>query len=193
MTELQIAGFAAPPPPPPRAAGLTVTPLGVHVGAEIAGVDLARPLDDAARDAIAAALARHGVVFFRDQDLAPEQQIALARRFGRIDVNRFFKPVEDHPEIAEVRKEAHQAANIGGQWHTDHSYDQEPAKGSLLYAREVPSRGGDTLFASMVAAYDALSDGLKATLAPLRAVHSSRHVFGTRSRALAAQATPRQV
>ena len=80
--------------------------------------------------------------------------------------------------IAEVRKEPEQTRNIGGGWHTDHSYDEAPASGSMLYAREVPTTGGDTLFASMYAAYDALSDGLKATLEGLRAVHSSRHVFG---------------
>ncbi|MCJ2059907.1 TauD/TfdA family dioxygenase [Methylobacterium sp. J-048] len=182
----QIHSFADTwlPPAPPRA-DLSVTPLGVHVGAEIAGLDLAVPLDDAARDTIAAALAEYGVVFFRGQNLTPEQHIALAERFGQIDVNRFFKAVDGHPKIAEVRKEAHQAANIGGQWHTDHSYDAEPAKGSILYARAVPRVGGDTLFASMYAAYDALSDGLKATLASLRAVHSSRHVFGVASRSLA--------
>ena len=72
--------------------------------------------------------------------------------------------------------------NIGGGWHTDHSYDQVPALGSILFAREVPPFGGDTLFASMSHAYEALSDGLKRTLEQLRAVHSSRHVFGAASR-----------
>jgi taurine dioxygenase len=80
--------------------------------------------------------------------------------------------------IAEVRKEPDQTRNIGGGWHTDHSYDEAPALGSMLYAREVPATGGDTLFASMYAAYDALSEGLKATLDGLSARHSSRHVFG---------------
>jgi taurine dioxygenase len=80
--------------------------------------------------------------------------------------------------IAEVRKEADQKANIGSSWHTDHSYDQVPAMGSILYAREVPSVGGDTLFASMYSAYDALSDGLKKMLSTMNAVHSSRHAFG---------------
>ena len=77
-------------------------------------------------------------------------------------------------------KEPHQTKNIGGGWHTDHSYDHIPALGSMLYARAVPPRGGDTLFASMYAAYDALSDGLKRTLEGLRGVHSSRHVFGVK-------------
>ena len=80
--------------------------------------------------------------------------------------------------IAEVRKEPEQQRNIGNGWHTDHSYDEAPALGSMLYAREVPKTGGDTLFASMYAAYDALSDGLRSTLEGLKALHSSRHVFG---------------
>ena len=88
--------------------------------------------------------------------------------------------------IAEVRKEPDQQRNIGNGWHTDHSYDQAPALGSMLYAREVPKTGGDTLFASMYAAYDALSDGLKTTLEGLRACHSSRHVFGPEGRRAAA-------
>ncbi len=117
-------------------------------------------------------------MFFRDQKLTPEQHIAFARHFGPINVNRFFRSIDGHPEIAEVRKEPHQKSNFGGAWHTDHSYDQAPAKGSILYALEVPEIGGDTLFASAHAAYEHLSDGLKQTLQGLRAVHSSRHVFG---------------
>ena len=101
----------------------------------------------------------------------------------RIDINRFFAAVPGYPMIAEVRKEPEQTRNIGGGWHTDHSYDEAPALGSMLYAREVPRTGGDTLFASMYAAYDALSDGLKATLEGLRACHSSRHVFGPEAHA----------
>ncbi|MBV9561622.1 MAG: TauD/TfdA family dioxygenase [Bradyrhizobium sp.] len=163
---------------------ITVEPLSPFVGAEIGNVDLSSELSDAVAEEIARAFREHGVVFFRDQVLTPEQHIALARRFGTIEINRFFKTVDGYPEIAEVRKEADQKSNIGGSWHTDHSYDQAPAKASLLYAREVPPVGGDTLFSSMVAAYDALSPGLKATLERLKAVHSSRHVFGYTSKGL---------
>lgn len=160
-----------------RSTRIEVAPVAGAIGAEIRGVDLAR-LDDATFAEIRQAFRDHGVIFFRDQDITPEQHIALARRFGPINVNRFFTPVAGHPEIAEVRKEPDQRKNIGEVWHTDHSYDQVPALGSLLVAREVPEFGGDTMFASMYAAYDALSDGLKRTLEGLRAVHSSRHVFG---------------
>jgi taurine dioxygenase len=149
------------------------------LGALIHSVDLARPLPAAGVDAIRKAVADYGVVFFRDQRLTPEQHLGFARCFGAINVNRFLKTVDGCPEIAEVRKEPDQQRNIGGNWHTDHSYDLAPAMGSILYAREVPGSGGDTLFASMYRAYDALSDGLKRTLEGLRALHSSRHVFGT--------------
>jgi taurine dioxygenase len=147
-------------------------------GAEIAGVDLGQSPSAATVESIRAALARYGVVVFREQNLTPEQHIAAARCFGALNVNRFFAHADGYPEIALVSKEPDQTANIGGGWHTDHSYDARPALGSMLYARQVPSSGGDTLFASMYAAYDALSDGLKQTLSGLRAVHSSRHVFG---------------
>src|SRR5881394_675896 len=149
-------------------------------GAEVLGVDV-KAMSNRQWDGVQAAFAEHGVIFFRDQQLTPEQHIAFARRWAPIDVNRFFKPVEGHPEIAEVRKEPAQKTNIGGGWHTDHSYEQIPALGSILLAREVPPRGGDTMFASMGLAYEALSDGLKKTLRGLRAVHSSRHVFGAKS------------
>ncbi|HEY2991200.1 MAG TPA: TauD/TfdA family dioxygenase [Methylomirabilota bacterium] len=157
---------------------LDVRPVSAAVGAEIVGIDLAGPLAPNVVEAIRRAHAEHGVIFFRDQRLTPAQHVAFAERFGAINVNRFFKPVDGYPMIAEIRKEADQHGNIGGNWHTDHSYDLAPAMGSILYAREVPERGGDTLFASMYAAYEALSDGLKATLERLEAFHSSRHVFG---------------
>ncbi|MEA2731611.1 MAG: taurine dioxygenase [Acetobacteraceae bacterium] len=157
---------------------IQIRPVGGAVGAEMTGVDLSEPLPVQARDTIRKALADRGVVFFRDQSLTPEQHIGLARQFGEINVNRFFAQADGYPEIALVAKEPQHTKNIGGGWHTDHSYDQSPALGSILYAREVPPIGGDTLFSSMYAAYDALSDGLKQTLGGLRAVHSSRHVFG---------------
>ena len=157
---------------------IEIAPVASALGAEIRGVDLSEELSDADTATIRDAFGRYGVIFFRDQDLTPEQHIAFAERWGEIEVNRFFRPVEGHPMIAEVRKEPEQKANIGSTWHTDHSYDPAPAMGSILYAREVPEVGGDTLFANMCLAYETLSEGLKETLAGLRAWHSSRHVFG---------------
>jgi taurine dioxygenase len=157
---------------------LQVTPLSPALGAEISGVDIADGISDVQFAELRQAFTDYAVIFLRDQDITPEQHIAFAEGWGKINVNRFFKPTDDYPVIAEVRKEADQKANIGSSWHTDHSYDQCPAMGSILYAREVPSVGGDTLFASMYAAYEALSDGLKQMLSTLRAEHSSRHAFG---------------
>ena len=157
---------------------IDVRPLSGALGAEVHGVDLAEDLSDSTFTEVRRAFHEHGVIFFRDQALTPEQHIAFARRWGAINVNRFFRPVDGYPMIAEVSKEPGQKENIGGGWHTDHSYDQVPAMGSILYARAVPDSGGDTMFASMYRAYEALSDGLRETLAGLRAWHSSRHVFG---------------
>lgn len=147
------------------------------VGAEITGVDL-RSLSDAGLAEIKQAFAQHSVLFIRDQELTPEHHIEFAQRWGKINVNRFFQPVDGYPQIAMVAKEPEQKLNIGGGWHTDHSYDEIPALGSMLYALALPPSGGDTLFASTCAAYDSLSDGLKETLNGLRACHSSRHAFG---------------
>ena len=157
---------------------ITVTPISRFVGADIGYVDIAAGISDEQFLEIRRAFVAHGVIFIRDQNLTPDQHIEFAKRWGEINVNRFFQAVDTHPIIAEVRKEANQKKNIGSTWHTDHSYDQIPAMGSILYAREVPKIGGDTLFSSMYAAYDYLSDGMKDTLLRMRAEHSSRHVFG---------------
>ncbi|MYB35513.1 MAG: TauD/TfdA family dioxygenase [Gammaproteobacteria bacterium] len=147
-------------------------------GVEFFDVDV-NQMSDVELDGVATAQNNHGVVFIRDQNLDCEQHIAFAQRWGKIVTNRFFERVEEHPQIAVVRKEPKHRTVVGEIWHTDHSYDAEPARGSILYAREVPSAGGDTLFANMYMAYDALSRGLKHTLDHLSAVHSSAHVFST--------------
>jgi taurine dioxygenase len=148
------------------------------LGAVLTGVDLAQTLHDDDFAVMRQAFARYGVIFFRDQHLSPEQHIAFAKRWAPIEINPFFKAVPGYPEIAEVRKDADQTTNIGGDWHTDHSYNTAPSMGSMLLARQLPPHGGDTLFADMGLAYEALSDGLKKTLNGLRAVHSASHVFG---------------
>ena len=157
---------------------IEVSPLSPALGGIISGVDIAVGISDEQFAEIRQAFIDYSVIFLRDQQITPDQHIEFARRWGKINVNRFFQAVDSHPIIAEVRKEAEQKANIGAEWHTDHSYDEIPAMGSILYAREVPTVGGDTLFASMYAAYDALSDGLKQMLSSMNAEHSSRHVFG---------------
>lgn len=156
---------------------IRVVPTGAPVGAFVEGVQVA-DCDDEAFAVIHAAFVTHGVVFLRDQRLSPDQHLAFARRWSTINVNRFFTPVAGHPEIAEVRKEPDQTENIGQVWHTDHSYDERPAMGSILYARTVPPVGGDTLFASQYAAYEALDPALRTALLDRWAWHSSRHAFG---------------
>lgn len=156
---------------------MDIRPLSGALGAEITDLDLAS-MGDAAFAALRDVFLDRSVIVVRNQDLSPDDHIAFAKRWGDININRFFKPTDTHPEIATVLKEPDQKLNIGGQWHTDHSYDDAPALGSILYAVETPPAGGDTLFCSMGAAYDALSDGMKAMLRRLRAHHSSRHVFG---------------
>lgn len=146
-------------------------------GARIRGLDVC-VASDAAIEAIRQAVFDSGVVFLEGQKLTPENQIAFARRLGPIVVNRYFPKTERWPEIAKVEKTEAQTSNIGGGWHTDHSYDAAPAMGSVLLAVELPPAGGDTLFADMYAAYDALSDDMKARLAGLTARHASAHVFG---------------
>ena len=146
-------------------------------GAMVSGVQLADASDEQIRE-IRDAFVAYGVIFFRGQSLSPEQHLAYARRMGEIVVNKFFMPLPEFPEIAEVRKEKHQQMNIGGGWHTDHSYDAEPALGSILVARTVPESGGDTWFANLANAYDGLPEDLKARLRGLRAKHSNRHIYG---------------
>lgn len=155
---------------------IQLRPLSEHVGCEALGADF-NALDDEQMAVLRRAVAERGVLFAREQSLTPEQHIAFARRWGTIDVNAYFPANGGHPEIAEVRKSETQTTNIGGGWHTDHSYDPVPAMGSILLARETPPSGGDTLFASTVAAFDVLSNGLKRTLRGLRAVHSADHIY----------------
>ena len=154
---------------------MNINPLTGALGAEITGADIRRDDDFAA---IKTAFAKYSVIVLRGQHASPEDHLAFARRFGPINVNRFFKPVDGHPEIATVLKEKDQKQAVGESWHTDHSYDQIPAMGSILSAIEMPPYGGDTLFVSMGAAYDALSPTMQEFLSNLTAIHSSRHAFG---------------
>ena len=156
---------------------MEMVPLALACGVEIRGVALTQAQGDSL-EAIRQAVYENGVALFRDQhDFTPEAHIAFARRWGGIDLNNYFPLTEDHPEIAVVRKRADQVTNIGGGWHTDHSYDQVPAMGSVLVARNLPPSGGDTLWAHMGAAYDALSDDLKQEIEGLEAYHSADHIY----------------
>ncbi len=156
---------------------METVPLAPKCGVEITGVNLAS-VDGRELDSIKQAIFTHGVALFRGQDdFTPDAHIAFARRWGGIDINNYFPLTDDHPEIAVVRKRADQVTNIGGGWHTDHSYDQIPAMGSILVARTLPPSGGDTLWAHMGEAYDALSDELKQEIEGLEAFHTADHIY----------------
>ena len=160
---------------------IEVVPVSGGVGVEVHNVDIKSGIDAGTFDELRAAFVEHGLIFLRDQDITPDEHIAFAERWGEININRFFPRLDGYDQIATVTKEPDQTTNIGGGWHTDHSYDHVPAMGSILIARETPPVGGDTLFACMYTAYDTLSDGLKQTLGDMKAVHSSRHIFGEQS------------
>lgn len=155
---------------------MKLTPMSPNCGVEISGVSLAA-CSDAEMSDIKQAIYKHGVAMFRGQEFSPEDHIAFAKRWGGIDINNYFPLQDQYPEIAIVRKKPDQMTNIGGAWHTDHSYDQIPAMGSILVARELPPKGGDTLFAHMGAAYDSLPDDLKAEIEGLEAFHTADHVY----------------
>lgn len=150
--------------------------MAPRCGVEVSGIQLADAAGDV-MEQIKQTIYEHGVAVFRDQEFSPEQHLAFAKRWGGIDVNQYFPLQDEFPEIAVVRKKPEQETNIGGAWHTDHSYDQIPAMGSILVARELPPHGGDTHYAHMGAAYDSLSDELKAAVEGLEAYHTADHVY----------------
>jgi len=152
---------------------LDIRPVTTHAGAEIAGIDLSRPQPAEVYAAIRRVTADYGVAFFRGQTLTPADHDRLAHHFGKVKKVRFVSTVDGYPHMSEVRKEVDQSRNIGGSWHTDGSFYEAPPMGSILVARELPEIGGDTLFLNMAAVYEALSEGLRETLAGLRAVHSN--------------------
>lgn len=160
---------------------IEIVPAAAPVGAEIRGVDLAMPLDDATFAAIDDAFARHGVIFFRDQHLTPPQQVAFSRRFGAIEVNVFSNrwSVASAPEIVVVSNITENGAPVGirragENWHSDMCYAATPPRGTMLYALEVPVLHGltlgDTEFASAAAAHDALPAALRQRIEGRRAV-----------------------
>jgi taurine dioxygenase len=151
---------------------IEVEPLAGSIGAVITGVDLS-DLDDAAVAEIRRAWLAHIVVFFREQELDADEYVAFARRIGTPVEYPFVKGLDSHPEIIAVDKLPHETVNFGGIWHSDTVYLEEPPMATMLLARETPPAGGDTLFANMYAAYEALSPGLRRVLDGLRAVNSS--------------------
>jgi taurine dioxygenase len=147
------------------------------IGAEIEGVDLAQPLSNQAHDEIHRALAENLVIFFRDQNLTPDQHVAFGRRFGELHVHPAAPHEPGRPELMIVEADRNSTRANGEGWHSDVSCEAEPPMGSILYIKECPPEGGDTLFASMYAAYEALSERMKAYLEGLSALHDGEHVY----------------
>jgi taurine dioxygenase len=161
-----------------RNSRIEVRPISGAGGAEIHGVDVSRDLDAETVTEIRDALNEHSVVFFRDQTLDVAQHKAFARRFGEIFIHPNFNGMTEDPEVVMVRREPGDTSYVGESWHTDTTMCPEPPMGAILYGIEVPPYGGDTLFANQMAAYEALSDGMKKMLAGLNAVHSDINQAG---------------
>jgi len=160
-----------------KATDITVTSLTPRIGAEIGGVDLARPLGQAQIERLKQALADHLVLFFRDQIIDHEAHKRFGRAFGELAIHSAVAGLPDHPEIVAIHADAESKFVAGEDWHSDLTCDAEPPLGSILHLHIVPPCGGDTLFSSMYAAYDALSDRMKAYLEGLTAIHDADHVY----------------
>jgi taurine dioxygenase len=161
---------------------ISITRVAGALGAEIGDVDLSDNLNDDTIADIRRALLDHKVIFFRDQNITPVQHLAFAKRFGEVVEYPMVKGLEEAPEIVPVVKLAHETINFGGMWHSDTSYLECPPMGAILVARDLPPCGGDTLFANMALAYEALSDGMKSLLDDLTGISSSAKAEVTKSR-----------
>ena len=158
---------------------LDTRPMTGSFGADIHGLDLSQALDGATTAAIEAAFADHSVLAFRDQQLTVDQLEAFALQFGSFGDTPFITPLDDHPNVLAVVREADEAgALFGGSWHSDWSFQHAPPSATILYGHEVPPAGGDTVFTNQYLAYETLSDGMKRMLDGLNAIHSAQRSYG---------------
>jgi taurine dioxygenase len=153
---------------------ITVRPLTGALGAEIGGVDLRTPLGNRQWSEIHQAFLAHCAIYIRDQLLAPPDMLRFARYFAEPAFYPFVEGLPDYPQIFELRKEPDQKENVGGAWHSDTTYTERPPIGTMLYAREVPEYGGDTMVANQYLAYETLSPGMRAMLDGLTGIYSAR-------------------
>jgi taurine dioxygenase len=154
---------------------LTIRPIAGVLGVEISGVDLAGPLDDQTFAAIHTALLKHLVIFFRDQQLTPEQHIAFGKRFGELHIHPYIPNLEGYPEIIKLQSAADGPGEMAYQsntWHTDLTYSATPPMASILYGVVIPEAGGDTMWNNLYAAYESLSPRMRKFVASLTAVHN---------------------
>jgi taurine dioxygenase len=160
---------------------IQVRPVTAALGAEVTGVDLSRPLDNRAGDEVHRAFLEHAVLFFPDQHMTPGEQCTFARRFGELNSHPYVGgALADHPEVLEILKDVEDTKNFGGLWHADLTFLEEPPLGAVLYAKEIPEIGGDTLWCNLTLAYESLSEGLRRMLDGLTGIHSALDVYGSR-------------
>ncbi|HTY67805.1 MAG TPA: TauD/TfdA family dioxygenase [Alphaproteobacteria bacterium] len=152
-------------------AGVTARKVGAYLGAEIGGVDLRRPLPDVQFQVIEAALVQHELIIFRDQEITGEDLIAFGRRFGELTVHPFAPNEGKAPELIKFRNDEKVPPYGTDVWHSDETFRAEPPMATILCAKEVPAVGGDTMFVSMSAAYEGLSDRLQQFISGLEAIH----------------------
>jgi alpha-ketoglutarate-dependent taurine dioxygenase len=163
-------------------AGVTATRVGVNLGAEISGVDLRRPLQDAAFRAIEDALVENELIIFRDQEITSDNLMDFGRRFGELTVHPFSPNEASAPQLIKFRNDETNAPFGTDVWHSDETFRAEPPMGTILCAKEVPAIGGDTMFVSMSAAFDGLSDRMQQFISGLEAIHDLkpfRALFGS--------------
>lgn len=166
--------------PEPAESEIEVLPIEPTIGAEIRGVDLSLPLSDPTVAAIHDALMDRKVVFFRDQNITPEQHLAFGRRFGEVSVHPFVPHLEHLPEVIVLDNHKDNPVFSTDIWHSDETFREEPPMGSILRCVTIPPVGGDTMWADMCAAYEGLSDRMQGFLSSLEAIHdfkNFRHKF----------------
>ena len=150
---------------------IELRPLGGTLGAEVSGVDLSQPLDEATVKEIRTAWLEHLVLFFRDQEISPDQHKAFAHHFGEFQKPGFVPTLESDPHIKVQEYDKYSQIGNDVTWHADDTFTDIPSKCSVLYALDVPEAGGDTVWANMQAAYEALSEPMKTFVSSLTAVH----------------------
>ena len=156
---------------------ITVKPISPIIGAEIGGVELSQPMGNQIFQEVHDALMRHQVIFFRDQKMTLDEHKAFGRQFGELHIHPASPSAKNHPEVLVIHADENSKLVSGHGWHSDVSCDAQPPMGSVLHLHTTPEVGGDTMFSSMYAAYEALSDSMKSYLETLTAVHGSEHVY----------------
>ncbi|WP_018415966.1 TauD/TfdA dioxygenase family protein [Teredinibacter turnerae] len=157
---------------------IAAAPLTPHIGALISGVDLTQELNPETVEDLRQAIADYQVIFFRDQQLDPASLKRVGKYFGELQIHALKGLSEEHPEVRKLHADENSKHVAGEEWHTDMSCAAVPPLGSILYLHTLPTLGGDTMFASMYAAYDALSDRMKTYLEGLTATHDGKLAFG---------------